>query len=141
MKRFALVNQRNDSSKTRVIADEADNVLAYYSLSTGSVEREAAPERIAHGLARHRVPVVVVTRLAVDKRLQGKGIGRALLRDALMMVVDVSEAVAVRAVLIHAKNDAARAWYVRQAEFESLPGVPNKLFLLIKDLRRAAGRM
>jgi GNAT superfamily N-acetyltransferase len=140
LKKYALANQRSDSSKTRVIADEHRKVLGYYSLATGSVGHDEAPLRVAHGLARHPIPVVVLTRLAVEVNAQGRGLGRVLLRDALRMVADVSDTVAVRALLVHAKNDRAREWYIRQAEFESLPGVPNRLFLLIKDLRAATGK-
>ena len=140
LKRFAFVNQRNDASKTRVIGDDAGRVLGYYSLAAGSVDHGEAPARIKHGMARHPIPVVVLTRLAVDKRVQGAGIGRALLRDALTMVANVSDTVGIRALLIHAKSDEARDWYLRQAEFDSIPSLPNTLFLLIKDLRRAAGK-
>lgn len=140
LRRFALVNQRNDSSKTRVIADDDGRVLGYYSLAAGSIDHVEAPARIRHGMARHPIPVVVLTRLAVDKRVQGAGFGRALLRDALTLVANVSDTVGIRALLIHAKDDDARAWYLRQAEFDSIPSLPNNLFLLIKDLRRAAGK-
>lgn len=139
LKRFALVNQRNDASKTRVIATDDGRVLGYYSLAAGSVNHAEAPSRVSHGVARHPIPVVVLTRLAVDERAQGSGLGGVLLRDALTVVADVSETVGIRALLIHAKNEAAREWYLRQAEFESVPSLPNKLFLLIKDLRRAVG--
>lgn len=140
LQRFALLNQRNDASKTRVVCDADDRVLGYYALAAGSVERSDAAARVAQGLARHPVPVIVLTRLEVDRSEQGGGVGRALLRDALLTVAEVSDTVGVRALLIHAKTDAAREWYLRHAEFESLPGTPGTLFLLIKDLRKAAGK-
>jgi GNAT superfamily N-acetyltransferase len=137
LSRYALANQRNDSSKTRVVCDDMRNVIAYYSLAAGSVDRDEAPERISKGLAGHPIPVAVLTRLAVDTRHQGTGLGRFLLRDALTTVAEISERMAIRALLIHAKTSAARDWYLKQAEFDEMPGLPRKLLLLTKDLRKA----
>jgi GNAT superfamily N-acetyltransferase len=75
--------------------------------------------------------------LAVDTRHQGTGLGRFLLRDALTTVAEISERMAIRALLIHAKTSAARDWYLKQAEFDEMPGLPRKLLLLTKDLRKA----
>ena len=75
--------------------------------------------------------------LAVDTQWQGQGLGRAMLRDALLRVAAISEEVGVRALLIHAADDTAREFYLRCAEFEPSPIDPLHLFLLIKDLKRA----
>jgi GNAT superfamily N-acetyltransferase len=123
-----------------VVCDDHGKVVGYYSLAAGGIEHEEAPARVGHGLARHSIAVVVLTRLAVDTRIQSRGLGRVLLRDALKIVADVSDTVGVHALVIHLKTERARDWYLRQAEFESPPGMPNKLFLLIKDLRAAAGK-
>ena len=141
LRKHALTSQRSDSSKTRVVCDDAGAVVGYYSLAAGSVEHdENVPARVRQRLGRYPIPVVVLTRMAVDKRYQGRDLGRALLRDALLAVVEFSERVAVRALLVHAKSEKAMGWYLSQAEFESVPGLPFALFLPIKDLRRAAGK-
>jgi GNAT superfamily N-acetyltransferase len=141
LRKYALVNQRNDSSKTRVACHDRDSVIGYHSLAAGSVEHDdRVPPRVRKGLAAYPIPVVVLTRLAVDTRFQGRGLGRALLRDALRAVADISDTVGVRALLVHARTETAREWYLHQAEFESVPGLPFALFLLIKDLRQAAGK-
>jgi GNAT superfamily N-acetyltransferase len=140
LRKHALANQRNDASKTRVVPDDQGYVVGFYSLASGSVEYDQAPQRHARGLAKHPIPVVILTRLAVDKRYQGRGVGRFLLRDAFQTIAEISDRVAVRALLIHTKSDNARSWYLPQAEFEEMPGMPSKLTLLIKDLRKAAGK-
>jgi GNAT superfamily N-acetyltransferase len=140
LRKHAPANQRNDASKTRVVSDDQRRVVGFYSLASGSVDYDQAPERHTKGLAKHPIPVVILTRLAVDKRHQGTGLGRFLLRDAFQTIAEISDSVAVRALLIHTKSDTARSWYLRQAEFEVMPGMPSKLMLLIKDLRQAAGK-
>jgi GNAT superfamily N-acetyltransferase len=139
LRKYALANQRNDASKTRVVCDDQRKVVGFYSLASGSVDYDQAPARHAKGLAKHPLPVAILTRLAVDKRFQGSGLGTFLLRDALQTIAEVSNKVGIRALLIHTKSATARDWYLRQAEFEEMPGMHNKLMLLIKDLRKAVG--
>ena len=136
LKRFALVNQRNGSSLTYV-ACRALRVVGYYSLAVGSVMHEAAPGRVTKGLARHPVPVMLLTRLAVDRTEQGTGIGRGLLKDALLRTVQAADIAGVRALLVHAKDEEAKAWYL-QYDFEASPTDPLHLFLLLKDIRAPA---
>ena len=133
LKRFALVNQRNGSSQTYV-ARRGQRVVGYYSLAVGSVMREKAPGRITKGLARHPVPVMLLTRLAVDFTEQGTGIGQGLLKDALLRTVQAADIAGIRALLVHAKDEKARAWYLKY-DFEPSPTDPLHLFLLLKDIR------
>ena len=80
--------------------------------------------------------MILLARLAVDSSAQKSGLGRALLRDALIRVEAASGEIGVRALLIHAKDDSARDFYMRCAEFEPSPTDPLHLFLLMKDLRK-----
>jgi GNAT superfamily N-acetyltransferase len=80
--------------------------------------------------------VVILARLAVDLGEQGQGLGRALIKDALLRVAGAADIVGVRAVLVHAKDDEARAFYER-IDFEPSPVDPPRMFLLMKDLGRA----
>ena len=91
------------------------------------------------GAGRHPIPVVLLTRLGVDVQAQGLGLGAALVRDALIRVAAAADVIGVRALLIHAESDRARAFYEHIAEFEPSPTDPLHLVLLIKDLRRALG--
>lgn len=86
-------------------------------------------------MPRHPIPVIILARLAVDERWQGRGLGEALLGDALLRAVAVSTEVGIRAVLVHAKSEAAHAFY-EHYDFEPLPGTKDHLLLLIKDIRQ-----
>lgn len=138
LRKHALNSQRAGMATVFVTCDGATGaVLGYYALTTGGVENASAPSRVIKGVPRHPVPVVVLTRLAVDIAAQGLRIGRSLLVDALRRVDAAADQVGVRALLIHAKDEHARAFYMRQAEFEPSPTDPLHLFLLMKDLRKA----
>lgn len=133
LKRFARTNQRAETAKTYV-AHRNGTVVGYHALAAGSVLRYEAPERIAQGIANHPVGVILLARLAVDKREQGTGLGKALLRDALARVAQAADVVGVRAVLVHAVDDAARSFYLHHG-FQASPLDAMQLMLLIKDLR------
>lgn len=136
--RHALTNQRAGMATVFVTKDrDSPHVVGYYALATGGVENAAAPTRVTKGVPRHPLPVILLTRLAVDISVQGRKLGRALLIDALRRVDAASDEVGVRALLIHAKDDDARAFYMRCAEFEPSPTDPLHLFLLMKDLKKA----
>ncbi len=135
LRKFAWTNQQADSAKTYVALD-GNRVVGYYALTTGSVHRHESPQRIAKGLANHPIGVVLLARLAVDRTQQGKGVGKALLFDALSRIEEAADIVGVRAVLVHAIDEAARRFYLH-FEFEESPVDPYQLLLLLKDLRRA----
>jgi GNAT superfamily N-acetyltransferase len=138
LRRHALQAHRTDSSRVRVVTHLGDpQVVGYYALAAGAVERATAPERVARGMPRHPVPVVLLTRLGVDLGEQGRGLGRALLRDALVRIAVAADEIAARALLIHCENERARAFYLHLAEFETSPTDPLHLFLLLTDLRRS----
>lgn len=133
LQRFALVNQQANSAQTYVCCHH-DAVAGFYSLSVGSVDPDAAPSRVMKGLARHPVPVMILARLAVDKEHQRKGLGQALLKDALLRTAQAADIAGIRCLLVHAKDDAARQWY-ESWEFEHSPTDPYHLFLVLKDLK------
>jgi len=133
LRRYAWQNQAADAARTYV-AHRANRVVGYFSLAYGSVRREEVPERIAKGLARHPVPVVVLARLAVDRREAGRGLGKALLKDALLRIERAADIAGARAVLVHAIDDDARAFY-EHFDFERSPVDDLTLMLLTKDLR------
>ncbi|MBM3557983.1 MAG: GNAT family N-acetyltransferase [Alphaproteobacteria bacterium] len=136
--RHAVAAQAAGGSRTYVLAEGAI-IHGYYSLAVGSVDHAQAPSRVIKGMARHAIPVMLLARLAVDQRWQGSGIGQRLLRDALMRTGAVADIAGLRALLVHAKDEAARRWYLR-FDFEPSPTDPLHLFLLIKDLKAALGR-
>lgn len=133
LQRYALVNQKASSAQTYVCC-QSEMVVGFYSLTVGSVDPETAPSRARKGLARHPVPVMILARLAVDTRHQRKGLGQALLKDALLRTAQAADIAGIRCLLVHAKDDAARQWY-ESWEFDSSPTDPYHLYLMLKDLK------
>jgi GNAT superfamily N-acetyltransferase len=133
LQRFALVNQRANSAQTYVATCGGD-VVGFYSLVVGSVEPRTAAARVTKGLPKHAVPVMLLARLAVDHAHQGVGVGRALLKDALLRTARAADIAGIRALLVHAKDEAARSWYL-QWEFEPSATDPLHLYLLLKDIK------
>lgn len=134
LQRYALTNQAANAARTYVVCGDGNRVAGYYSLAVGAVEHGSAPERVIRGLARHPVPVMLLARLAVDRTVQGSGLGKALLRDALLRTAQAAGIAGIRALLVHAKDDEAKAWYER-FDFAASPTDPYHLFLLMKDIR------
>lgn len=126
-------NQQADASRTYVALDGTE-VIGFYTLVVGEVAHADAPARIIKGLAKYPVPVLVLARLAVSSVRQGQGIGAGLLKDALVRIVAAADHAGIRAVAVHAKDDAARAFYER-FDFERSPTDPYHLLLLMKDVR------
>lgn len=137
LKKFAWTNQQSDSAKTYIALD-GNRVAGYYALTAGSVHKHESPQRIAKGLANHPIGVVLLARLAVDRKQQAKGLGKALLFDALTRIEAAADLIGVRAMLVHAIDETARRFYLHFG-FEESPVDPYQLMLLLKDLRRAAG--
>ncbi len=133
LQRFALGNQKANSAQTYVACCEGA-VAGFYSLAVGSVEPAAAAPRVIKGLSRQPVPVMLLARLAVDVGHQGIGLGRALLKDALIRTARAADIAGIRALLVHAKDEAARDWYL-QWEFEPSVTDPLHLYLLLKDIK------
>jgi len=132
LKRFALANQSAGAAQTYVAVVD-DQIIGYYSLSAASVEYASAPDRLRKGLARHPVPVMLIARLAVDRTWQGKGLGAALLADALRRTLAAADILGMRAVMVHAKDEAARRFY-EHFDFDPSPIEPLHMFLLLKEI-------
>lgn len=137
LQRYALINQKANSAQTYVCCVEGA-VVGFYSLVVGSVDPGAVPSRLSKGLARHPVPVMILARLAVDRAHQRKGLGQALLKDALLRTAQAADIAGIRALLVHAKDEVARQWY-ETWEFEPSPTDAYHLFLLLKDLKSLLG--
>lgn len=127
LRRRALINQTSGASRTFVVTDEAQQVLAYYALAAGTVSHQESPGSIRRNMP-DPVPVMVLARLAVDQRLQGQQFGGALLKDALQRAVAVAQNIGVRALLVHALNERARQFYTHYG-FVSSPVNPMTLML------------
>ena len=136
LKRHALSAQASGSARVFVTTlDDGQTVVGYYALAAAQVAPEDATARALKGQPRARpVPAILLARLAVDREHQGAGLGRSLLQDVLLRCVEAADAIGARVLLVHAKHDAAKAWYM-QYDFEQSPTDPLHLMMLMKDVR------
>lgn len=104
------------------------------------MRKEESPARIAIGLAKHPIGVILLARLAVDRSEHGRGLGKTLLVDALTRALTAADAIGARAILVHAIDDEAAAFY-KKFGFEPSPLDPKQLMLLMKDLRATLGSL
>lgn len=109
--------------------------VGYYSLAAGSVFHQAATGRVRRNMP-DPVPVALLGRLAIDRRWQGKGVGRALLRDAVLRVLGAAEIIGVRAILVHAISEEAKAFYLRSG-FQASAIEPMTLMITVEEARKA----
>ncbi len=131
--RFALQNQQAGASQTYIALADGE-VVGFYTLVVGQVEFDEAHERLKKGLARHPVPILLLARLAIATKWQGKKLGAGLLKDAMLRSLDAGEIAGIRALVVHAKDEQARAFY-EHFGFVSSPSDPLHLFRLMKDIR------
>lgn len=131
---------RNESrfSRTYVVCEGA-RVVGFYCISAGAVERARVPGKLRRN-APESVPVAVIGRLAVDREFAGKGLGADLLADALRRIAGAAGVIGIAAVLVQAKDEAAKAWYLRQAEFMAFPEDGRVLWLPVEMVVGAVGR-
>ena len=134
--RHALQSQAAGSARTFVVTDD-DRVAGYFSLTVGQVDVVEAPERVRKGMGRYPLPVVILARLAVDLRDQGRGIGRGMLLDAIRRALVIADEAGIRAMLTHPIDAEARAFYERYG-FVPSPVREGQLLLLLKDARAVA---
>ena len=105
-----------------------------FVLATGSVEHISAPGTIARNMPEH-IPVIILARLAVDRRHQNRRLGAALLRDAMRRTLIVSDQVGVRCLLVHALSENPKSFYLRYGFHESRID-PMTLMLLMETIKR-----
>jgi len=132
--RHARQAQGSGSAKTFVVADEGQ-VAGYFSLTVGQIDTLEAPERIRKGMGLYPVPVVILARLAVSQRDQGRGIGFGLLQDAIRRTMLMAGQAGIRAMLTHPIDEDAAQFYTRFG-FIASPLREQQLLLLLKDARR-----
>lgn len=135
--RYASQSERRDAARTFVIATADARVIGYYTLVAGQLDHRDATATTRKGLSRHfPIPIATLARLAVDKAHQGQGYGAALLADALVRVQRAADEVAVRAVVVHAIDDNAAAFYERYG-FRSVTATPRTLMVTLAEIRAA----
>jgi GNAT superfamily N-acetyltransferase len=132
LKSRAIKNQETGASRTFVVC-EGRRVVAYYALASSAIAVHEVPGRFRRNMP-NPIPVVVLARLAVDRSIQGKGIGRALVRDAGLRVIQAADTIGIRGLIVQAITDEARLFYERLG-FEPSPLDPMLLMITLTDLK------
>ncbi len=139
LKRRARANAKDGASRTYVACD-GSQVIGYFALAAGAVEVAAAPGRFRRNMP-DPIPVVVLARLAVDRSQHGKGLGRALFRDAALRVLQAADIIGVRGLLVDAISDEAKSFYLSLGMIVS-PLDFMTLMITLADLRSSlSGRL
>jgi GNAT superfamily N-acetyltransferase len=136
LKRHARSAHASGSARVFVATlGDGATVVGYYALAAAQVAPEEATGRALKGQPQARpIPAILLARLAVDREHQGAGLGRSLLQDVLLRCLEAAEAIGARVLLVHAKHDAAKTWYM-QYGFEESPTDSLHLLMLLKDVR------
>ena len=132
LKKRALKNQSSGASRCFVIR-EGQTIIGYYSLSAGGIGHEAAPKAMRRNMP-DPLPVVLLGRLAVDRRFHNQGLGRALLRDAMLRAVHIASDTGVFAIMIHALPEQAKRFYLSRG-FVASPLQPMTLIMTLATVR------
>lgn len=135
LQRYAGQDQKRNLARVFVATHGDPRVLGYYTVSAASFRKEGLPPRDAKRLPRYPVPAAILGRMAVDASCQGTGLGEHLLVDCCRRVVASAEQMAVYALIVDAKTEPAKAFYLRYG-FIPFVDQPMRLFLPIETLRR-----
>lgn len=133
LQKYALKNQLTGASRTFVVCN-INEVIGYYALATGSIVRQNAPGKIKRGMP-DPIPAMILGRLAVDQLWQSYGIGKGLLKDAILRTLSVSSQAGIRVLLVHALSENAKAFYLHHGFLESSID-PFALMLCLKDAQK-----
>ena len=133
LKRRALSNRSSGASRSFVVTDEGGHVRGYYAMAAGAVSHRLATGGVRRNMP-DPVPVMVLARLAVDRRAQGLHLGAGLLQDAVNRAVAVAQNAGVRALLVHALDEKARQFYEHYG-FQPSPMHSRTLMLRLSSAR------
>ncbi|MBE9176769.1 GNAT family N-acetyltransferase [Synechocystis salina LEGE 06155] len=127
LKQKAITNDLQGASRTYVVCSD-NKVVGFYCLANGAVARNAAPSRVKRNMP-DPIPVMLLGRLAVDKQWQGQGIGKALLKDAVLRTLAAAQIAGIRGLMVHALSPEAKAFY---EGFGFIPSPQDPLLLVLK---------
>jgi GNAT superfamily N-acetyltransferase len=131
LERRALKNEVEGASRTYVLCTTANEVIGYYCLANGAIAQSTATGKVRRNMP-DPIPVMVIGRLAIAKSWQGQGIGRALLRDVILRVLQAAEIAGIRAILVHAISPEAKLFY-EKCGFMASPLEPMTLMVKVSD--------
>lgn len=138
LRRYARQSSSVGSTRVFVVTERgSDRIVAYYAWCMAQIHTEAAPERLRKGAGRYFQPIAVLARLGVDVDHESRGLGAPLLQHLFIRLVEFSEDIGCRGLLVHAESEQARAFYLHLVpDFEPSPTDNMHLVLLMKDIRR-----
>ena len=130
---YARGNEKTGASRTMISVTESGAVAGYYCLSSSSLVRDATPTELGKSQP-NPIPVVLLGRLAVDKKFSRQGLGVSLLQHAILRALEAAETIGIHAILVHAKDEAAATFY-QKFGFTPFPGTVRTLYMLTRDAR------
>jgi GNAT superfamily N-acetyltransferase len=137
---MALYNQEQGYSRTFVITDGAYKIVGYHSVCAGMIHRNDVFRSAKGSKAPTEIPIAVLARLAVDSGHQGKGLGSALLKNALMSILSAAQAVAFRGVVVHALDEDSVSFY-KKFDFQDTKNMERRLILPTKDIAASLSKV
>jgi GNAT superfamily N-acetyltransferase len=137
--RFSWENQQANNAVTYVALDDSGSILGFYSITMCGVGKTDVPPKLAKARPKS-IPCVLLARLAVNAHAQHQGVGRRLLLDAFKRTMLLSSSIGAAVLLIHCRDEQAKAFYLAQSEFHESPTDPMHLLISIKDIKRAANQ-
>jgi GNAT superfamily N-acetyltransferase len=136
LKRRAPQDEEAGASRTYVLR-AGQEIAGYYALATGAIAHVQATGKVRRNMS-DPVPVIILGRLAIASKFQGRGIGTALLRDAVLRIVQAAEIAGIRAILVHAISDQAKRFYEKHG-FTSSPADPMTLMITVAEVAKILG--
>lgn len=133
LKKYAIQANQSGGGITYLLFRDDFKLVGYYSIANSSVIASDVTPRIKAGMGKHPIPVILLTRLAVDRAFQGQGLGKALLEDCMMRSINLSTIIGVRALVTHPIDIGAYKFYSKFG-FEESPAGSNQLMVLLKDV-------
>jgi GNAT superfamily N-acetyltransferase len=134
LKQYALQNQKKGIVRNYVTCRDM-RVVGYYSLAYGLAAQPDAPPVLTKGIGKYPIPLMILARLAIDLREKGQGLGKALLRDAVLRTLQAAEIAGLKAIFVQAKDQEAKRFYAKHGFLPS-PGDPLHLFFPLDPLRK-----
>jgi GNAT superfamily N-acetyltransferase len=134
LRKRSRANQASGASRTFVVC-QGSEVVAYYAIASGAIAQTGVPGRFRRNMPEP-IPVAVLARLAVDQRWQGRGLGRALFRDAVVRINGAADSIGIRGTVVHAISEEARRFYIALG-FDPCPADSMTLVVTLTDARDA----
>lgn len=136
LKQYALQNSKNNASRTYVSLNDKEMICGYYTLTFGSISHIEATDKIKKRMPNYPIPIIILARLAVSKSCQKMGLGRSLLKDAVLRTLQASDIAGLKALVVHAKDKYAQEFYIKYG-FEKSPIDEYHMMITMDDIHQA----